>query len=141
MNRRYLITVDGKTHDVELIARTPQSISFSVNGKTHSASITTPIDVLRARAETSHAAIAVNAAAPTPRALSAGAVAAPMPGIITKLLCTKGDSVKRGQPLLVIEAMKMENNISAPADGVVADIHVAAGGEVKKGQELLTLKA
>ena len=56
-----------------------------------------------------------------------------MPGKIVQLLCKAGDAVKKGQPLAVLEAMKMEHTLSAPADAPVASVDVAAGrpGEAK----------
>ncbi len=66
-------------------------------------------------------------------------VRAPMPGRIVKVLVKKGDSVTAGQPLLVMEAMKMENEIKAKAAATIADVHVAAGEAVEGGAKLVTL--
>ena len=62
---------------------------------------------------------------------------APMPGLVLKVLVDVGDSVQRGAPLIVLEAMKMENDIKAHFDGTVAAIHVSAGDAVGKGQLLI----
>jgi 3-methylcrotonyl-CoA carboxylase alpha subunit len=51
-----------------------------------------------------------------------------------------GETVKKGQPLLILEAMKMEHTITAPADGVVKEIHFAAGEQVLEGAELVTMQ-
>ena len=59
--------------------------------------------------------------------LAAGSLAAPMPGTVLRVLVAAGDVVAAGQPLVVVEAMKMEHQINAPADGVVADVLVGAG--------------
>jgi 3-methylcrotonyl-CoA carboxylase alpha subunit len=67
----------------------------------------------------------------------AGAFAAPMPGVIVKLLVTPGSVVSRDQPLLVMEAMKMEHRICAPAAGTVSEFYFAAGDPVDGGEELL----
>ncbi len=63
---------------------------------------------------------------------------APMPGRVVKLLVAPGDEVAQGQPLLVIEAMKMENELRAKAQAKVAEIHVAAGTAVEANAKLLT---
>jgi biotin carboxyl carrier protein len=70
---------------------------------------------------------------------SAGAVRSPMPGKLLALRVKVGDSVKVGQPLAVIEAMKMENEIVAPLNGVVRAVAVAAPATVEKGALLLEL--
>jgi 3-methylcrotonyl-CoA carboxylase alpha subunit len=62
-----------------------------------------------------------------------------MPGKVVALLCAQGDRVSRGQPLLVMEAMKMEHTINAPHDGVVEELLYAAGDQVAEGGELLRL--
>src|SRR2546426_60315 len=69
-----------------------------------------------------------------------GSLAAPMPGKIVQVMSSPGDQVKKGQPLLILEAMKMEHTITAPADGVVKEVHFAAGEQVLEGAELITLE-
>ena len=70
----------------------------------------------------------------------AGSLAAPMPGRIVQVMSRPGEAVKKGQALLILEAMKMEHTITAPADGVVKEIHFAAGEQVLEGAELITLE-
>ncbi|HEX7688349.1 MAG TPA: acetyl/propionyl/methylcrotonyl-CoA carboxylase subunit alpha [Burkholderiaceae bacterium] len=69
----------------------------------------------------------------------AGRLTAPMPGKVVAYLVGKGDAVKTGQPLAVLEAMKMEHTIAAPRDGTVAELLFAPGDQVSEGGELLTL--
>jgi pyruvate carboxylase subunit B len=64
-------------------------------------------------------------------------VIAPMPGLIVRVGVEPGDAVQAGQPLVVIEAMKMENELRAPAAGTVRTVHVAAGSAVEKGAVLV----
>jgi 3-methylcrotonyl-CoA carboxylase alpha subunit len=71
----------------------------------------------------------------------AGRLTAPMPGKLVSFTVKAGDSVKAGQTLAVMEAMKMEHTISAPKDGVVAEILYAAGDQVSDGAELIKLAA
>ena len=66
-------------------------------------------------------------------------VTAPMPGKILGVKVTPGQTVKRGEVLIVLEAMKMENEIVAPSDGTVAGIQVAVGDSVEAGATLATL--
>ena len=92
------------------------------------------------------------AAAPAPAAAPAAAapaaksgpgagtpVKAPLPGVVTKILVEAGQAVKKSDTVLVLEAMKMENNITAEADGAVTGICVAAGDSVMEGTTLLTI--
>lgn len=74
---------------------------------------------------------------PTARPVSGdGRVTAPIPGVITEILVDVGDAVSLGQPLLLLEAMKMENQVRAPRGGIVATLHVRAGEGVVLGQML-----
>ena len=70
----------------------------------------------------------------------AGRLTAPMPGKVIAYLVRKGDAIKTGQPLAVLEAMKMEHTIAAPRDGTVAELLFAPGDQVSEGGELLTLE-
>ena len=85
------------------------------------------------------------AAAPAPAAPKATAGAgehsidAPMPGKVVKLVAAEGQSVKAGEVLLILEAMKMQNEIPADADGVVKKFNVAAGQSVKAHESLVIL--
>ncbi|HOY90075.1 MAG TPA: acetyl-CoA carboxylase biotin carboxyl carrier protein subunit, partial [Bacillota bacterium] len=87
------------------------------------------------------AAPAAPVAAPAASAPAVGAstIKAPMPGTVLSIKVTAGQSVKRGDVLLILEAMKMENEISAPADGVVAGIRVQAGSTVNTGDPMVDL--
>ena len=68
-----------------------------------------------------------------------GGLNAPMPGKVVQAMVAAGDSVVRGQTVMILEAMKMEHAISAPADGTVADVFFTAGDQVDEGVELLRL--
>lgn len=70
---------------------------------------------------------------------ASGRLTAPMPGRVTQLMAGPGMAVRRGEPLMIIEAMKMEHTVAAPADGVVEAVRFAAGDLVEEGAELITL--
>ena len=83
---------------------------------------------------------AVEAASAAPAAGAPGApVKAPLPGVVAKILVSVGQAVKKGETVLVLEAMKMENNITAEADGKITGICVAAGDSVMEGTTLVTI--
>lgn len=87
------------------------------------------------------AATAAPAPAPAPSSVPAGGeqVTSPMPGTILAVNVAAGDTVKRGQVLMILEAMKMENEISAPQDGTVASVNVRKGDVVNSGDLLCTM--
>jgi biotin carboxyl carrier protein len=68
-----------------------------------------------------------------------GCVLAPLPGVVSEVRVTKGSQVEKGAILLVLEAMKMENEIYAPADSVVEEIFVEVGKQVGRGDRLLLI--
>lgn len=121
--KRFNVTVNGVTYDV-----TVEEIGAS-------APVAAPAPA---------APVAAPVAAPAPKAAPVGnagsvAVKAPMPGTIMKVNTTVGASVKKGDVLCVLEAMKMENDICAPQDGVVASVNVQKGASVQTEEVLVTL--
>ena len=84
---------------------------------------------------------AAPAPAPAPKAAAtAKSVTSPLPGSIVSVAVAVGDAVKRGQTILVMESMKMENNIPAPRDGKVTAVHVAPGKSVMQGDALIDIE-
>lgn len=81
------------------------------------------------------------AAAPKPAAAGAGAIKinSPMPGNILSVKASAGQAVKKGDVLMILEAMKMENEICAPQDGTIASVQAAAGDSVESGDVLVTM--
>ena len=69
----------------------------------------------------------------------AGAVKSPLPGVILSIDCKVGDTVKRGQKILILEAMKMENTINADRDGKIIEIKVNKGDSVLEGADLVVI--
>jgi biotin carboxyl carrier protein len=65
---------------------------------------------------------------------------APMPGLVLQILVEPGQEIKKGDKILILEAMKMENAIKAPADAIVAQIHINPGTAVDKNQLLITFQ-
>jgi biotin carboxyl carrier protein len=72
--------------------------------------------------------------------LSAGLVIAPLPGVVKSILVKEGDAVKEGDVVLVLEAMKMDNEISSRSNGTVKTIHVAVGDSVQEDQLLIDIE-
>ena len=121
--KKYNITVNGNTYEVfvEEADASSAPVAFS-------APVAAPV-------------AAPKAAAPKAAAAPAGAakVTAPMPGTILDVKVSVGQSVKKGDVICVLEAMKMENDIPAPQDGVIASINVQKGASVAAGDVLASL--
>ena len=122
--KNYTITVNGNVYDVT-VEEGGQGSQAAMFGKTA-------------------AKPAPKAAAPAPKAAGTGVqggvkVNSPMPGKILGVKANAGQAVKKGEVLLILEAMKMENEVVAPQDGTVASINVAVGDMVESGDVLATL--
>ena len=120
-----------------------KSYTITVNGQVYD--VTVEEKKVDGQAAAAPKAPTPKAPAPkTPAARPAGnegaiKVNSPMPGKILEVKAAVGQSVKRGEVLMILEAMKMENEIVAPEDGVIADIKVAAGSAVEAGDILASL--
>ncbi|WMJ78561.1 MULTISPECIES: biotin/lipoyl-containing protein [unclassified Sedimentibacter] len=129
--KKYLITVKGVSYEVEV-----EEIKDGI-----AASKTESVQAKPVSPEIKAAAPKPQASAAKPQASSsdsANSVTSPMPGTILKVMVKAGDTVKNGDVLLVLEAMKMENEIMAPSDAVVASVAVAEGSTVSTGDVLVT---
>lgn len=120
--KNYTITVNGNVYDVTVEEET---------GSTAGAA--------KAAAPKAAAPKAAPKAAAPAGAQGAVKVNAPMPGKILKVNVNAGAAVKKGDVLLVLEAMKMENEICAPQDGTVATVECAAGDSVESGKVLVSM--
>lgn len=130
---KYKVTLNGKTYEVEV------EKSKAILLDEYEALAPAPV----AAAPVAAAPAAAPATAPTPAApvnLAAGeTVAAPMPGNILRIDVNQGDTVKEGQLLVILEAMKMENEIVAPKDGTVAQVVTSKGAVVDTGSPLVII--
>lgn len=126
---KYRITVEGKTYemDVELIGANGAVVAPAPVAKSAAPVVTAP-----------KAAPAPVAAKPAE--VGSGSVVAPMPGTILKVLKATGDAVKAGEVVLILEAMKMENEITAPVDGTIASLNLTEGSTVAGGDLLFDVK-
>jgi biotin carboxyl carrier protein len=101
-------------------------------------------EVFRVEVEPDAAAASVDTVtftgAPAASVAPGSAVTAPMPGLVLRYLVNAGDSVKAGDPVVLLEAMKMQNNLPAPRDGRIATLRFKAGDSVNRGDVLLTLE-
>ena len=120
--KSYTITVNGNVYDVTIEENVGGATPTAPKAPVKSAPIQAP-------------------KAPVAQAGAQGGikVTAPMPGKILGVKANAGQAVKKGQVILVLEAMKMENEVVAPQDGTIASINVAVGNTVEAGDVLATL--
>ena len=131
---RYKVTLNNKVYEVEV-----EEASAMLVDEYEALAPVAPAAAPVAAALAAPVA-AAPAAAPAPVAAAAGEqVTAPMPGTILKVNVTQGVAVKKGDILVVLEAMKMENEILAPKDGTVAQVAVSKGATVDTGALLAVI--
>ena len=153
MRMKVKVIVDGFEYEVEVKELPGGKFRVSFEDKSYEveakglgidvAALSAPAQVSTPSVPAAPAPVSAPSPVPAPASGSAsvgeGVVAAPMPGKILRVLVKEGDSVRTGQGLVVLEAMKMENEIPAPKDGVVKRILVKEGDTVDTGQPLIEL--
>lgn len=125
---RHHLLIDHKSYNLEVVRldQKEQTALIKVNNKEVEVSIKTEMDQLLSQ-------MGFN----THNNNVARDVGAPMPGLILDVVVGEGDEVKKGDKLLVLEAMKMENIIKSPGDGKIKSISVTKGDSVNSGQKLI----
>ena len=149
--KKYNLTINGTKYSVDINGIEDNKANIEVNGTPY----TVELDMesiptmqksqpkgVRVAAPAPKAAPAAPAAVPAaPAAPTAGCVLkSPLPGTILDIFVNAGDTVKAGQHLILLEAMKMENNIDADRDGVVKEIRVRRNDSVMEGDVLLVIE-
>ena len=128
--KKFLIRVNGTQYDVEV----------EEVGKPASAATGAPAAAGSGAAGPAPAKKAAPAVADKPAAAGSVSVTAPMPGTIWKVEVPEGQKVTKGQVVIILEAMKMENELVAPKDGTIAQIKVEKGSAVSVGEVLVVIE-
>ncbi len=143
----YKVTVNGKHYDVSIGRMVDDRVDVVVNGKSFHVEIEAPHRTasktprLETRPHVVNAAEAPDKTSPPEvvAAMGRGDVIAPLPGLILKILVNQGDTVREGQTVAIMEAMKMENEIESPVGGVVGAIAVRQGDNVLENALLMKI--
>ena len=125
------VVLNGKSFTVfvEAVNKEEKQVLLNISGKKATVDLTTEMDLLLAKMGLSGLA-----------AKKAADIKAPMPGLIHSIDVSEGDSVKKGDQVIILEAMKMENVIKSTAEGIVKKIAVKAGDKVDKNQLLIAFE-
>ncbi|MGG2466720.1 biotin/lipoyl-containing protein [Paraclostridium bifermentans] len=126
MIKKYNITVNGNTYEVEV-----EELGSQASGQRPQVATQQVQPQAAPKAQPKQTQNAPSA--------GGGTISAPMPGTINDVRVKVGDSVKKGQVLLILEAMKMENEIMASSDGTVKSVDVSKGASVSVGDALITI--
>ncbi len=137
--KKYEFTIRGNTYTVRIKSFEDSVAMVEVNGSKYEVKLNKELKA------TKTPKLVRSAPAPSPQKSFAPAaglkqVTAPLPGVIHKLHVKEGDTVKQGQTLLILEAMKMENNILADIGGVVKNVRVKEGDSVMQGDMLMEIE-
>jgi biotin carboxyl carrier protein len=125
---KFHVLYQRKSYNVELIESDPQlkTQTIKVNGTLYQLGLTDQFDTLLKQLGMDAALVA-----------KVQEIKAPMPGLVLKIVAAEGDEVKKGDSLIVLEAMKMENMIKSPADGRIKNIPVKQGDKIEKNTVLV----
>lgn len=144
--KNYKFTINGNKYSVEVGDIENNAVNVSVNGTEYNVELDTeikqpakPRPVAKANAAPSSAGVKVSAA-PAAATAPGATLKSPLPGTILDVFVKEGDSVKAGQRVILLEAMKMENNIDAEKDGVVKEVKVHRSDSVMEGDVLLVFE-
>lgn len=144
--KKFKFTINGNQYETEIVTIEDNIAEVVVNGTRYtvevdrSIPITKTPKIMRSVAVPStdaHPSVSKTASPSAPK--GTGNIKSPLPGVILELHVREGDSVKIGQKLITLEAMKMENNINADKEGKVVSIKVGRGDSVMEGDILLVI--
>jgi len=141
--KSFKYTINGNVYKVHISSVVEDVAEVEVNGMPYKVNMEKPAKKQVVTLKRPAQAPTTSTGAPVvsrPAASSApGAVKSPLPGVILEMKCKVGDTVKRGQTLLILEAMKMENNINADRDGSIIELKVNKGDSVLEGADLVVI--
>ena len=147
--KNYKFNINGNKYSVDVVNVEDNKAEVELNGKSYTVELdmpemkvpAAPKPVVRPVAAAPRAAAPAPVAAPAPAAAGDGiSIKSPLPGTVLNVLVHPGDKVTSGQRMLVLEAMKMENNINAPKDGTVKTVRVQQGDAVMEGDVLIVIE-
>jgi len=143
---RYIITVNNAQHVVDVVKTGPDQYSVAVDGAALAAPVAVATHPVAAPAPVAATAAVAAPKAAAPAAPAAAApvgsaqMKAPMPGVIDSVLVEVGQVIAKGDTVIVLEAMKMKNDLRAEVAGQITAVHVSPGQQVRRGDLLATIR-
>lgn len=137
--KNYKFKINGTEYNVDINSVEGQEIALEVNGTAYKVTMDQEVKPQPVAAKPRPRAAAAAPAAAAPKAAAGTKVTTPLPGVILDVFVNVGDTVKEGQKVCILEAMKMENEIVAPKAGTVAQIVTPKGTSVDSGAPLVVL--
>ena len=143
MMKTYKMKINGEKYDAKIKKYKNFQVVVEVNGIDYEIELekTERRRTEIVRSEKTQPALDVVKTSSKPVAASAGSVLAPIPGLVLRLLVKEGDSVNAGDPVLILEAMKMESEIASTVTGIISKINVKEGTSVQEGETLIEVGA
>ena len=135
--KSFKYTINGNVYKVHINSVVDDIAELEVNGTPYQVKMEKPAK--KQMVTLKRPAQAPTTASGPAASTTQGAVKTPLPGVILQVKCNVGDTVKRGQTLIILEAMKMENNINADRDGKIIEIKVHKGDSVLEGADLVVI--
>lgn len=129
-NKKYLLKLNNKVFEIFHLNGSEQENIIMVNGKTLNLTIRTSLEekayklISKSESDGNHKTI----------------IKSPMPGLVLKIFKTPGETIKKGETVLILEAMKMENEIKAPIDGILFEVIAEQGKPIEKNKILFSIK-
>jgi len=141
--RRYRLTVSGRDFELAVETLGPERYQVTLEGKQYEVTLEPLAEGVPAKVQPTllPAEEPVAPASPAPATSGVALLTAPMPGTVLRIEVSAGQTVRRGDPVLVLEAMKMQNLIRAPGDGEVSEVLVTPGQTVGHGEPLVRFAA
>ncbi len=144
--KKFKFTINGNQYDTEILNVEENIVEIEINGTSYKVEVDKEIKTTKTPklvrpaavpSTDSHPSVAKTSSPSTPK--GAGSIKSPLPGVILDVFVREGDAVKMGQKLLMLEAMKMENNIEADKAGKVVSILKQKGDAVMEGDVLIII--
>ncbi len=139
----YKFKLNGKRYEANVVSDTDNTIEIELNGKRYTVEVEREQPKPRPAAPIITPTAAQMPSAPTQpqnKPAKVKKITSPLPGVVLDVKVQPGDAVKRGQVVMILEAMKMENEIEATDDGIVSSISKSKGDSVMEGDTLIVLQ-
>lgn len=139
--RKYRLIINGQKYEAVISEFSLNHARINVNGTEYTVEIEDDISQQIPKLERAEKALPVAPQFSSSFDLKSGAIKAPLPGVIVAVQVKEGDSVKKGDTILILEAMKMQSEIASPVSGIISKVHVKEKALVQEGEILINIQS